>query len=205
MGRPVQEHWYDQFSAKLNLQILKGSVKKKTEQVRDNYQPDACNVYVINYESVWREPFFSWAVKNGPWSMIVLDESHRAKSPGSRVSKSLYRLGLRSYKRVAMSGTMMDENPLDVYGQYRFLDVGIFGSKWTRFRDQYAIMGGFQGRQIVGHKNQQELMIKVDSVCLRVTEEEAESFDQLPQPIHITRKCQLTGKAKDLYRSVDRK
>ena len=56
---------------------------------------------------------------------MVLDESHRIKSPGSRVSLYCTALGKRVPYRMALTGTPAHTSPLDVYAQYRFLDPGI--------------------------------------------------------------------------------
>jgi SNF2 family DNA or RNA helicase len=89
--------------------------------------------------------------------MVILDESHRAKAAGSKVSKYLAMLGKRVHYKMCLSGTPMANSPLDIYGQYRFLDHTIFGTNHNHFLQEYAIMGGPERRFIVGYKNQREL------------------------------------------------
>ena len=96
---------------------------------------------------------------------MILDESHRAKAAGSKVSKYLAMLGRRARYKMCLSGTPMANSPLDVYGQYRFLDPSIFGTRHDIFLQQYAIMGGPERRFIVGYKNQQELKAKFQSIA----------------------------------------
>ena len=51
----------------------------------------------------------------------------------------------------------MPHGPMDIYAQFRFLDVRIFGPAFTAFRQKYAVMGGFQRKQITGFQNLEEL------------------------------------------------
>lgn len=91
------------------------------------------------------------------FDMVILDESHRAKAAGSKVSKYLALLGKKVRYKMCLSGTPMANSPLDIYGQYRFLDYTIFGTNYYYFLQDYAIMGGPENGFVVGYRNQQEL------------------------------------------------
>lgn len=119
---------------------------------------------VVNYDIVWRQPLGD-RLLNMEFDTVILDESHRAKSAGSKVSKYLAMLGKRANYRMCLSGTPMANSPLDVYGQYRFLDRTIFGTRHDEFLQEYAIMGGPEKRFIVGFKNQQRLKEKFQSIA----------------------------------------
>ena len=110
------------------------------------------SLIVINYDSVWRKPLGDYLVRladRREIQMAVLDESHRAKAAGSKVSKYLAMLGRRVPVRMCLSGTPMANSPLDVYGQYRFLDRSIFGTSHERFLQRYAVLGGPERKFIV--------------------------------------------------------
>ena len=66
---------------------------------------------------------------------------------------------------MCLSGTPMANSPLDVYGQYRFLDPTIFGTNYDRFRQEYAILGGPEHNFVVGYKNQQRLNEKFSQIA----------------------------------------
>lgn len=123
---------------------------------------------VINYDSVWRKPLGDYLIKladRREIDMVILDESHRAKAAGSKVSKYLAMLGRRVPRRLCLSGTPMANSPLDVYGQYRFLDRSIFGTSHERFLQRYAVLGGPERKFIVGYKDQQDLMERFRSIA----------------------------------------
>ena len=135
----------------------KGTVKAKAENFKDwDPDPNTKQFVVMNYDSVWRMPMGDLVLKAG-FDMVILDESHRAKAAGSKVSKYLYLLGKRVQYKMCLSGTPMANSPLDIYGQYRFLDSSIFGTNYYLFLQEYAIMGGPERRFVVGFQNQQKL------------------------------------------------
>lgn len=147
----------------------KGTVAAKSDQIREfvgqsHLYPNTRFFVVVNYDIVWRQPLGD-CLLNREFDTIILDESHRAKSAGSKVSKYLAMLGRRANYRMCLSGTPMANSPLDVYGQYRFLDRTIFGTRHDEFLQEYAIMGGPEKRFIVGFKNQQRLKEKFQSIA----------------------------------------
>lgn len=153
-------------------------------------------VCVINYDSYWREPVAS-EILSRQWDCIVLDESHRIKAPGGRAS--WFAKKLHATQKLALTGTPMPHSPLDVYGQFRFLDPTIFGTNHTIFRGNYAIMGGYEGHQVIGFRNMDELNQKFYSIAFR-----AEADLGLPEVTHIARTFQLSPSAKRTYKEFER-
>jgi len=155
-------------------------------------------VCVINYDSMWREPFCEWAEKN-LWDLIVPDEIHRAKSPSGKASLELKRLRAKARYRVGLSGTPMPHGPMDVFAPFRFLDVRIFGPAFSAFRQKYAVMGGYQRKQITGFQHLDELEKLMAMVTFRVGKEVLE----LPSETSVTYTCELTGEAARIYKDLD--
>jgi SNF2 family DNA or RNA helicase len=95
-------------------------------------------ILVVNYDSIWREPFASELLKKYVnIDCIICDESHRIKTPGSKCSRFLTKIGKRVPCRYLVTGTPLAENPVDIYAQYRFLDPSIFGTSLNVFRSRY--------------------------------------------------------------------
>lgn len=158
-------------------------------------------VFVINYESVWRDPFGEWAIKKAGFDLVVLDESHRIKSPGGKASRFIGRLGKRVDYRLCLTGTPFPHSPLDVYGQYRFLDPGIYGTSFNRFKQEYAVMGGYGGYEVMGYKHERELHDKFFSIAYKC---DADDVLDLPDKVHVTRYCNLSSKALKKYKQLER-
>lgn len=147
---------------------------------------DSKTVIVINYDSVWRKPLGDYLIRladRHEIDMVILDESHRAKAAGSKVSKYLAMLGRRVPRRLCLSGTPMANSPLDVYGQYRFLDRSIFGTSHERFLQRYAVLGGPDRKFIVGYKDQQDLMDRFRSIAYTCHMSDVADRVKLPQAL----------------------
>jgi SNF2 family DNA or RNA helicase len=155
-------------------------------------------VFVISYESVWRSPLDEALLKRN-WDAVILDESQKIKSPGSRVSKFLHTLGRRARHRVILTGTPYYNGPLDIYGQFRFLDDKVFGTNFKKFQDKYAIMGGFHNYQILGYRNLDDLHAKVSAQSFVV---KSEDVQVLPEQRHVTYTCRLSAKAAKVYKDL---
>jgi hypothetical protein len=107
------------------------------------------------------------AVRRFAPDLIVVDESHRIKGHSGNSSHAIARLTPLCRRRVILTGTVMPHSPLDVYGQWRFLEPTAFGvllsngqrreATWTGFRDRFAQMGGWMGRQVIGFQHLDEL------------------------------------------------
>ena len=182
------------------LPLAHGSVKDKQAQAEAALLKSERAAVIINYESVWREPFGSWA-RAQKWDLLVMDESHRCKSPGGVASRYLSRLSDRVPRRLALTGTPMPHSPLDIYAQYRALDKSIYGTSFFRFKARYAVMGGWSNAEVVGYQYQQELQRKFYSIAYRV---EAADVLDLPPLLTVTRMCELGPQARKLYRTLER-
>lgn len=179
-----------------------GSITQRTEEarrfasMRSSY-PDTIMAVVINYDAARCEPFKTWSL-NQKWDAVICDESHKIKAPGGDTSRYAQNVGKRALYKYCLTGTPLPHSPLDAYGQYRFLDPSIFGTSFALFRARYAIMGGFQGREILGWQNQEDFNKKFYRIAYRVG---AEVLD-LPEYHHINRYCTLEPEAARIYREL---
>lgn len=152
---------------------------------------------VINYEAFGHEPWASWQPQV-PLDLAVYDEIQKLKSPTGVISKNVARLVQATRRRVGLSGTPMPQTPLDVFGIYRALDPGIFGTKWTAFRSTYAVMNPHVDGHVVGYRNVEELRDKVYTIMYRPVVDL-----KLPEITDVTREFPLEPKARKVYDSVD--
>jgi len=155
-------------------------------------------VVIINYDSVWRAPFAEWAEKQH-WDLIIADESHRLKAPGGKASLAFKRLRSRARARLALTGTPLPHSPLDAYAQFRFLDPSIFGPSFAAFRQKYAVMGGFQKKQVTGFQHLDELEALMRTITFRVSKDVLD----LPPETHVTFECDLSAEALRVYRDLE--
>jgi SNF2 family DNA or RNA helicase len=150
----------------------------------------------INYESAWRAPFAPWALRT-VWPLIIADEIHRIKQPGGRTSRFAARLRLASQYRLGLTGTPMPHSPLDVYGQYRFLDPSIYDSTYGSFCQRYAIMNPLYPTP-VAFRDLEDLKRRFYSIAFRVTEEVLD----LPAALDEQQRCALSPEARRAYENL---
>ncbi len=156
-------------------------------------------VVVVNYESAWRD-LLGQALLARTWSVLVMDESHRIKSPGGRASRFASDLTKRAQRRIALTGTPMPHSPLDIYAQARAVDPIIFGRSFVAFRSRYAVMGGFEQRQVIGWRNAAELRERYRRMAL---ERRTEDCVELPEVTDQVIEFELGAKAGRIYRALD--
>ena len=175
----------------------KGSVREKTDSLRNFMEEKAFKQFVvINYDAVWRKPMGDFLLRT-QFDMVILDESHRAKAANSKVSKYLAVLGRRVERKMCLSGTPMANSPLDIYGQYRFLDPTIFGTNYYMFKQQYAVMGGPDLKFVVGYKNQKTLNDKFKSIAYTCKMSDIQDRIKLPNALPPVRRT-VNLPAKDM-------
>lgn len=102
--------------------------------------------------------------------LLVVDESHKFKTPNASRTKALWKLAEKAaYKRL-LTGTELTQGYQDLYAQYRILDRQLTGCRtYTEFKQQYCLLGGFENRQIVGYQNTKRLLEKVAPVTWSVS------------------------------------
>ena len=158
---------------------------------------DKLFVQVVNYEAMAMSPMRDWLI-SVTWGYVVWDEAHHLKSPGGVRSRYASMLADRSLRRLALTGTPMHHTPLDVYGQFRAVDKGVFGTSFALFRARYAVMGGYKGYQVIRYQNEDDLRKRM----LAVTYEAPSSVLDLPSETHTFRTCVLNADARKVYNGL---
>ena len=132
-------HSADQSIFVYNLCELSSREKVATMTKQLKERKSGCKiVYIINYDSIWREPFREYIKNKVKFDAIICDESHRLKSPSSKCSKFMQILGRRCEHRYIATGTLLAQTPLDVYAQYRFMNPDVFGTNYENFCSRYT-------------------------------------------------------------------
>lgn len=182
---------------KYTVKVLLGDKKSRIKALDDldKFPFEALKVAVINYESTWREDIFDRLLAFDA-DLIIADESQRIKTHDAAQSKAMHQLGDKARYKLILSGTPVQNEAVDIFSQYRFLDPTIFGMNFYAFRGRYCVMGGFNRKQIVQYRDLDALIKKEHSIAYRVTKEEA--LD-LPEQTFENRYITLGKKERDLY------
>lgn len=137
---------------------------------------------VVNYDIV-KIKSMSDVLMHANFDMVIADESHRIKGAGTKVSRTMHMIGKRVKYRLCLSGTPMSNSPLDLYGQFRFLNQSVFGTRYDVFQQQYAVMSTTTPPFVVGYKNQTELMGKFSALAYSCRMDDIRDMLKLPERI----------------------
>lgn len=179
------------------IKTLLGEKSKRLKELDDleRFPYPHLKVAVINYESTWRDGIFE-RLEQYDADLIICDESQRIKTHDASQSKAIHKLGDKARYKMILSGTPIQNEAIDIFSQYRFLDPTVFGANFYTFRGQYAVMGGFNKKQIVSYRDLDGLIKKEHSIAYRVTKEEA--LD-LPEQTFENRYITMTTKERNVY------
>jgi SNF2 family DNA or RNA helicase len=124
--------------------------------------------------------------------MMILDESHRIKSPSAKKTFAIIAVGKDVKYKVIMTGTVVTKKKrmFDVYAQWKFLNPDRFGG-WTfsdfkNYYGRYKPIPGQSWSKFLGTQNEDHLhrLIHADSFSIR----RDECYDlpkRTPQIIHV--------------------
>lgn len=123
------------------VKVLYGEGKKKisgaqrTAMLADK---DA-KIFIVNFEALNIKVFWE-ALRKKDFSIVVVDESQTIKTHNSKTTQKVIELGDKSYFRAILTGTPILNSPLDIWGQWRFLDRGeAFTKNFFLFRNAYFV------------------------------------------------------------------
>lgn len=143
--------------------------------------------------------FAAWYVAKYA-TCVVLDESSRIKNFKAKRTKAVIDVGKHAVRKRIGTGTPVTQGPLDVYSQFEFLDRSILGySTFYAFRNRYAVMGGYDMREVVEYTNLDELQGLVDAYSYRVLKRDC--LD-LPDKIYQKIEVELTPEQRRLYKGM---
>lgn len=106
--------------------------------------------------------------ESGEIDMIAVDEFHKCKNPEASQTEQL--LTLHTPTQIAMTGTPLMNAPIDLYPILNWL--GYEKHTFWQFKTHYGRLGGFNGTQVVGYKNLEEIEDTLDTMMLRRRKDE---------------------------------
>lgn len=156
----------------------------------------------VNYEALLGSQFFDFlmAFCEKFRVMIVADESTRIGKPGSKRTKAAIKLRKLCPERRILTGTPIVKSPLKIFSQAKFLDDKALPFKnFYGFRNHFCIMGGFQGKQVLGYKNLEELSSLIEKFSFR--KRKSECLELPPQDFRKSR-VYMTPEQTKAYKTM---
>lgn len=99
-----------------------------------------------------------------------------------------------------MTGTIITNKAIDVFLQYKFVELSIFGKSFYAFRNKCFDMVGYGNHTpVLKESAKEELMEKIHIIAFRATK--SECLD-LPETTDVIICFELESKAMEVYRSL---
>ena len=188
------------------VRLHKGSIPRRISELKREgaeWKAGGGNyglVFVLNYEATLNPQMYD-LLRSIPWCAVLLDEQHRIKGPKAKASRRLAEICKRSKRVLGLTGTLMPHSPMDLWAQMRAVNPDVFGTSFVRFRNQYAQLGGYMGKAIVGFKNTDNMMNRCREHIIRVTEADMEL--ELPGSVDDDVLLELCPKASKAYKDLE--
>lgn len=146
--------------------------------------------YIINYEAIDSEIASLKALLRFKPIAMVLDESHRIKTPEAKTTQAVLELRAHAARRYILTGTPVANKPEDLWSQMLFLDDGqSLGTSFEAFQRHFRT-----GTE--GYKNVDQLRDRIAERSLRRTKAEALN---LPAKEYIRVSVDLRGAQRVMY------
>jgi SWI/SNF-related matrix-associated actin-dependent regulator 1 of chromatin subfamily A len=160
---------------------------------RETFRSMKASFYVINYEAVAAELVSLKAFLRFKRMALVLDESHRIKTPTAKVTKAVLALRCEAAKRIIMTGTPVANKPEDLWAQLFFLDDGErLGPTFEAFKGRY-------GPNSAGYRSIEDLRDHLSSISIR---REKEGTIPLPPKTVSRIAVRLAGRQLRMYEQL---
>jgi non-specific serine/threonine protein kinase len=149
-------------------------------------QAEDADLVITTYGMLPRKP----ALRSAEWDVAILDEAQAIKNPGARQTRAVKEL--RARVRIALTGTPVENRPLDLWSIFDFLNPGLLGSAqaFGRFIKKLENRGYGPLRELTRPYLLRRL--KTDKNVIR----------DLPDKTEMTAFCGLTKKQVVLYQKT---
>ncbi|ACT91536.1 DEAD/DEAH box helicase [Dyadobacter fermentans] len=161
------------------------------DRVKDVTDFDRYEIVLTSYGTLLSDVNF---LKKYHFNYIILDESQAIKNPESQRYKAVRLLQARN--RLVMTGTPVENNTFDLYGQLSFACPGLLGSK-TQFRNHFSIpIDRFKDSERAA-----ELQKRINPFILRRTKQQVAS--ELPEKTEMVIYCEMGEEQRKVYNAYE--
>jgi SWI/SNF-related matrix-associated actin-dependent regulator of chromatin subfamily A-like protein 1 len=154
---------------------------------------------IVNYEQLSKYEKFLSKHKH---DLVILDESHYIKNTKSIRYKMVKKLFKKTKHRLLLSGTPINNRPMEFYSQLNFLRPDLFKSK-ERFGLRYCdAQENTYGRGFIydGASNLRELYSKINSFYIRRNKKEV--LTELPEKTRTLLEIDLSAEKRREYNKL---
>jgi SNF2 family DNA or RNA helicase len=172
------------FAPSLNVYTIYGADRAKHVEAFDTY-----DVILTSYGTLLHDVRY---LKVYRFNYVFLDESQTIKNPNSQRYKAVGLL--KSKSKVMLTGTPLENNTFDLYGQFSLACPGLLGTR-QHFKDQYVLpIDKFNDT-----RKALELQKKLRPFLLRRTKKQVAT--ELPEKTEMVIYCEMGAEQRKVYDS----
>ena len=200
--KTLRGNWLDQLKQHCSIEYdfakMDTSKPEAFKKWADADLGDKLKVLTVSVESLGvgsAKKMLSYFLRVNPESMCVVDESSKIKNHKALRTEACIDVGREAKYRTILTGTPISQGIVDLFAQYEFLDTNIIGmGDFYAFRNRYAVMGGYENKEIIGYTNTDELMELIAPYTIQVSKKEA--FEDSIEPNREVRYIEMTAEQK---------
>lgn len=173
------------FAPSIKIRTLYGA-----DRLKDIHEFDQYEIVLTSYGTLLADIRFLKAYR---FNYIFLDESQNIKNPDSQRYKAVRML--QSRNKVVLTGTPIENNTFDLYGQLSFACPGLLGSK-QQFKELYSVPID----QFKDSGRAKELQQRISPFILRRTKEQVAK--ELPEKTEMVIYCEMGTEQREVYEAA---
>jgi SNF2 family DNA or RNA helicase len=164
-GREIDIHSGHQ----LSWAALVGTPKQKRDAL-DRAAAEGTDIVLATYDTA--RSLVDLLVERLPYGILVCDESHFVKTWQSTRTKTTWEIAQKAARRILMTGSPTEGNPLDLYGPYKILGEAFMPETYWKYKKTFVITRGPNSPIVVGYKNLDIVNARTTFLSIRRTKEQ---------------------------------
>lgn len=148
---------------------LVGTPKQK-RAILDRAAAEGTDIVLSTYDTA--RSLVDLLVERLPYSILVCDESHGVKTWQSERTKTTWEIAQKAMRRILMTGSPTEGNPLDLYGPYKILGDCFMPETYWKYKKTFVVTRGPNSPIVVGYKNLDIVNARTTFLSIRRTKEQ---------------------------------
>lgn len=191
-GREIDRH----SGRQLTWLAITGTPAQKRKAL-DRAVAEQVDMVLVTYGTARR--IVDLLVNQLPYDTLICDESHNVKSWQSDQTKATWEIAQKAARRLIMTGSPTEGNPIDLYGPYRILGDCFMPEEFYRYKKKFVVTVGENTPIVTGYKNLDVINARTTFLSLRRTK--AECLD-LPERTFVDVDYTLIGVQAQSYNQI---